>query len=111
MVEYEYALSDAELYIALGNMSVIMSTFRACVVYHRVSVSKVIHAPVHFFEVTPVGMCICSTGWYFLYVLHAYWSWTSGRIMNRFSKDMNAIDHELYVWVFNVVTGVFIVIG
>ncbi|KAJ7123051.1 P-loop containing nucleoside triphosphate hydrolase protein [Mycena epipterygia] len=74
--------------LVFGNMSVVMSTFRACVIYHKLSVEKVTHAPISFFEANPVG-----------------------RIMNRFSKDMNAIDHELYVWVFNVVTGVFIVIG
>ncbi|KZT23179.1 P-loop containing nucleoside triphosphate hydrolase protein [Neolentinus lepideus HHB14362 ss-1] len=76
------------LSLALGNMSVVTATYRACIIYHQLALDKVAHAPLHFFETNPVG-----------------------RIMNRFSKDVNGVDHELYVWVFNVVTGVFIIAG
>ncbi|TFK53383.1 P-loop containing nucleoside triphosphate hydrolase protein [Heliocybe sulcata] len=76
------------IFLTLGNMSVVTATYKACIVYHRLALDRVAHAPLHFFETNPVG-----------------------RIMNRFSRDVNGVDHELYVWVFNVVTGVFIIAG
>ncbi|KAJ3187463.1 Multidrug resistance-associated protein 1 [Gaertneriomyces sp. JEL0708] len=88
LVYYAVVNSIVCVFLVLGNLAVVAATFRACKTYHALALTNISRAPISFFETQPIG-----------------------RILNRFSKDMQTIDHQLYIMIFNVITGVFILIG
>jgi ABC-type multidrug transport system fused ATPase/permease subunit/acyl-CoA synthetase (AMP-forming)/AMP-acid ligase II len=71
------------LAIVILNITILMSTIRASRTFHSKALNGVIHAPIWWFESQPIG-----------------------RIMNRFSKDIEAIDQRLMPQLFQLVAGV-----
>src|SRR5699024_8732222 len=63
------------LFVALGWVSIVRGNLRASSTLHWKLMSSVVHAPMHFFDTTPLG-----------------------RIVNRFAKDIDVLDtHMQYV--------------
>lgn len=69
--------------IVILNVTILLSTVRASRTFHSKALKGVIHAPMWWFESQPIG-----------------------RIMNRFSKDIEAIDQRLMPQLFQLVAGV-----
>ncbi|KAG6334434.1 hypothetical protein ID866_4655 [Astraeus odoratus] len=70
-------------FLVLLNISVLMSTVRASRTFHSKALRGVLRAPMWWFEGQPIG-----------------------RIMNRFSKDIESIDQRLMPQLFQLVAGV-----
>ncbi|KAF9233986.1 P-loop containing nucleoside triphosphate hydrolase protein [Melanogaster broomeanus] len=69
--------------LVILNITVLMSTVRASRVFHSKALHGVLRAPMWWFEGQPIG-----------------------RIMNRFSKDIEAIDQRLMPQLFQLVAGI-----
>ncbi|KAG9315666.1 hypothetical protein JVU11DRAFT_3312 [Chiua virens] len=65
------------------NTTILMSTVRASRVFHLKALQGVLYAPIWWFESQPIG-----------------------RVMNRFSKDIEAIDQRLMPQLFPLVAGI-----
>ena len=65
------------------NVTVLMSTVRASRTFHSKALLGVLRAPMWWFEGQPIG-----------------------RIMNRFSKDIEAIDQRLMPQLFQLIAGI-----
>jgi len=91
-----YAALGVALTIALfsSGASVGLITYSASKTIHRKTITTVMHAPMSFFETTPLG-----------------------RIMNRFSKDIDTIDNiisdslRMFLMTLANVIGSFVLIG
>jgi len=91
-----YAALGVALTITLfsSGASIGFITYFASKVIHRKTITTVMHAPMSFFETTPLG-----------------------RIMNRFSKDIDTIDNiisdslRMFLMTFANVIGSFVLIG
>ncbi|KAI6044220.1 P-loop containing nucleoside triphosphate hydrolase protein [Pisolithus marmoratus] len=70
------------LLLIIMNISILMSTIRASRTFHSKALEGVLRAPMWWFEGQPIG-----------------------RIMNRFSKDIEAIDQRLMPQLFQLVGG------
>ncbi|KAJ6572650.1 P-loop containing nucleoside triphosphate hydrolase protein [Mycena sp. CBHHK59/15] len=62
---------QAGLYFLMGTLFAIL-TYHASQELHRVAIQRIMHAPMSFFETTPIG-----------------------RITNRFSKDIDTMDNDI----------------
>ncbi|KAF9232707.1 P-loop containing nucleoside triphosphate hydrolase protein [Melanogaster broomeanus] len=71
------------IFLVILNGTILMSTIRASRVFHSKVLHGVLRAPMWWFEAQPIG-----------------------RIMNRFSKDIEAIDQRLMPQLFQLVGGV-----
>ncbi|KAG6381322.1 ABC transporter type 1, transmembrane domain-containing protein [Boletus reticuloceps] len=69
--------------LAVLNVTILLSTIRASRTFHSKALNGVIYAPIWWFESQPIG-----------------------RIMNRFSKDIESIDQRLIPQLFQLVAGV-----
>ncbi|KAF8440807.1 P-loop containing nucleoside triphosphate hydrolase protein [Boletus edulis BED1] len=71
------------LAIVVLNVTILLSTIRASRTFHSKALNGVIYAPIWWFESQPIG-----------------------RIMNRFSKDLESIDQRLMPQLFQLVAGI-----
>ncbi|KAI8847503.1 P-loop containing nucleoside triphosphate hydrolase protein [Chytridium lagenaria] len=71
--------SQAVTMIFLNGL-VVLGGFLASVHYHKAVMKRLLRAPISFFESQPIG-----------------------RILNRFSKDIESLDHEIWMFFFFVV--------
>ncbi|CAB3223734.1 unnamed protein product [Arctia plantaginis] len=71
-----------------SNLLPFLACWRAAKILHEILLNNILRAPLHFFEVTPVG-----------------------RILSRFSKDVDSVDTSLAAKISNALNYLFEVIG
>ena len=60
------------LFIAIGWSSIVMGCLHSSRILHQRLLTAIVHAPMYFFDTTPLG-----------------------RIVNRFSKDIDTVDSTI----------------
>eukprot|EP00026_Physarum_polycephalum_P000563 Phypoly_transcript_00564.p1 GENE.Phypoly_transcript_00564~~Phypoly_transcript_00564.p1 ORF type:complete len:1454 (+),score=273.03 Phypoly_transcript_00564:76-4437(+) len=85
---YLSALSFSILFVMVKTVLVARGALKAAKTLHDVMLVHVLHAPMSFFDTTPLG-----------------------RILNRFSKDQNAIDESLSQSMLTMLNQTFLAIG
>lgn len=100
------------LAVMLGTIAIMIGTLRASTDLHNNMLARILQAPMNFFDTTPVGKCLRELEQPLTnLVLNCWPPPRPGRILNRFSKDVDVMDITIPMNLRMVIIQAFTVFG